>query len=62
MDGFWKFTQDTLGEYIFEEESLMSNFNLVDFTNLNTYNEELLADNSKGRMPVGKMRIQLKRV
>ena len=39
----------------------MEGFNLnLDY--LNTFNETLISDNSRGRMQVGKMRILLKRV
>ena len=40
MDDFWKFTQNTLGEYLFEEESMSDEYGTLNLSYLNEKDEE----------------------
>ena len=53
MAGFWDFTQNTISEYVFENERMTEEYNFLNLTYLNSFDENTLADNSKGRMHVG---------
>ena len=57
MTGFWQFTRDTLGEYIFSNHEMVGEYDVLDLEYLNTFNETTNADNSRGRMSVGQMQI-----
>ena len=59
---FWKFTKDTLGDYIFSDENLLDSQGNVNLEYINTFNTTTKTRNSKGRQFVGPMRFLQKRI
>ena len=56
LSQFWSFVQDTLGDYMFQNEIVINENNEVDADFLKTFNETILSAPSKGRLIMGSMR------
>ena len=68
VNHFWHFTENVIGEYIFETESLIdkstikSGLKKIDINKLNSFDKSTLSKHSRGRIFVGPMRFLQKRV
>ena len=54
---YWKFTQETLGEYLFNDEQMTLQNDSLNWEYHNSLNEETFSDYSKGHLFVGPVRM-----
>ena len=53
---FWKFCNETLGDFLFTENTMINSVGEVDLTYINAFNTTTFTRNSHGRIFVGPMR------